>query len=487
MSRNIETSPRAADKNRRGQSVLLFVTLAVPLIFGLPALLFDMSLVYIEQNKLTASTQAAALAGAEAMGQAGATSATVNAAATLYGSTGTNKNASSFLPGATMVTGYPAMSCLSTLENSFDIACYGPSNTNALVVKQQASVPLYFLRMFGASSVTLTSMATAAMRGASASPFNVAIILDTTRSMNDLDSDSNCNSTRISCAMAGVQVLLKSLSPCPSSRASCGAATNGNVSNSVDRVSLFVFPGVTALTNQDDYNCGSTAPTTVPYSTPFPVTSTYQITNFASDYRTSDKTSSLTTSSNIVAAVEGTSGTPCMHVVGGYGTYYAQVIYAAQSYLVTEQASYPNSKNVIILLSDGDATATCTLSVLGVCTAGAMIGASTTSGTYPSSVQECAQAVTAAAAAATAGTRVYSVAYGAEASGCTTDTSPAITPCQTMQHIASSPGFFFSDYTATGGDSTCISASQPTTSLNQIFQVIAGDLTVAKLIPNGTH
>ena len=103
-----------------------------------------------------------------------------------------------------------------------------------------------------------------------------------------------------------------------------------------------------------------------------------------------------------------------------------------------------------------------------------------------STTQECHQAVTAAAAAAAAGTRVYAVAYGAEASGCTTDTSPAITPCQTMQQIASSPAYFFSDYTATGGTSSCISASQPVTGLNQIFQVIVTDLTEVKLIPNNT-
>jgi len=42
----------------------------------------------------------------------------------------------------------------------------------------------------------------------------VAIIVDTTRSMTDTDTDSNCNNTRISCALAGVQVLLNSLSPC---------------------------------------------------------------------------------------------------------------------------------------------------------------------------------------------------------------------------------------------------------------------------------
>ena len=55
-----------------------------------------------------------------------------------------------------------------------------------------------------------------------------------------------------------------------------------------------------------------------------------------------------------------------------------------------------------------------------------------------------------------------------------------------MEQIASSSGYFFSDYNATGGSSSCISASQPVTSLSQIFQVIAGDLTIARLVPNGT-
>ena len=115
-----------------------------------------------------------------------------------------------------------------------------------------------------------------------------------------------------------------------------------------------------------------------------------------------------------------------------------------------------------------------------------MPGASTSSGTYPSTLQQCHQAVTAAAAAAAAGTRVYSVAYGAEASGCSTDTSPAITPCATMQGIASNSEYFFSDYTATGGSSSCVSASQPITGLNQIFTTILVDLSSVKLIPNNT-
>jgi hypothetical protein len=479
----------AVKKGERGQ-IIPILALSMTLLLGLDALVVDFGLVYFSQNELNASTQAAALAGAEAMGLPGATTTTATTAATKFSGLSGDDNAYSNETGVSMVSGYPKYSCLTTMQTVFGLQCIGPSSANAIVVKQQVSIPMLFTRLFGTNAVTLTSTATASMRGASAGPFNVAIIVDSTHSMNDTDASSNCNNTRLSCALAGVQVLLQNLSPCFATLTTCGAATSGMVSNSVDRVSLLTFPPVLATTAVDDYNCGSTQPTTQPYTNPFPILSTYQIVNFSSDYRTSDATTSLNSSSNIVIAVGGKSGCTGLIAKGGAGTYYAQAITAAQAYLVTEQSSFPNSKNVIVLLSDGDATATCSTSLLGVCLTGDMPGASVTAatGAYPpeSTLQECHQAVAAAQAAASAGTRIYSVAYGAEASGCTSDTNPTITPCQTMQQIASSSAYFFSDYTATGGDSTCVAASQPATDLKQIFQVIAGDLTVAKLIPNGT-
>jgi len=467
-----------SNRRRRGQT-LIFMGLATTVLFGITGLVFDYSMINYTQSVLNASTQAAALAGGEAMTQPGATTTSTTAVITQYSSASGNLNYNPMLSGASLMSGYPKFACLSTVTSMYGIQCYGPGTANAIRVAQRVTIPLYFLRIFGSSSVTITAEATASMKGAAATPFNVVIIVDTTRSMTDDDTDSNCKSTRISCALAGVAVLLQNLSPCQWSLGTCGTVTNGNVNNSVDRVSLLAFPPVSTASVANDYNCSGNSITTEAYQTPFPSTSTYQIVGFSSDYRTSDTATKLNASSNIVAAVQGnSSGTvnPCIQVVGGFGTYYAQVITAAQAYLVAEQASFPTSKNVMILLSDGDATAS----------SGDMPGASTTSGTYMSSVQECHQAVTAAAAAATAGTRVYAVAYGAEASGCPTDTAPTITPCQTMQQIASSPGYFFSDYTATGGDSTCISASQPVTNLSQIFQVIATDLTVSKLIPNST-
>jgi hypothetical protein len=118
------------------------------------------------------------------------------------------------------------------------------------------------------------------------------------------------------------------------------------------------------------------------------------------------------------------------------------------------------------------------------------------SGTYPSWENQCAQAVTAAKTAANQGTRVYAIAYGAESSGCNSDCTPVAascsksntTPCATMQSIASSPAYFYSDYnqSGTGVDTTCAGSGASTTNINQIFTDIFTSFTVARLIPNST-
>jgi hypothetical protein len=54
-----------------------------------------------------------------------------------------------------------------------------------------------------------------------------------------------------------------------------------------------------------------------------------------------------------------------------------------------------------------------------------------------------------------------------------------------MQQMASTASNFFSDYTATGGSSSCVSAARSSTNLSQIFSEIAGDMTNARLIPDG--
>jgi hypothetical protein len=94
-----------------------------------------------------------------------------------------------------------------------------------------------------------------------------------------------------------------------------------------------------------------------------------------------------------------------------------------------------------------------------------------------------------------AGTVVYTVGYGSETSGCTTDSKysgsltagwsswgPGDSPCQALAAMASSAANFYSD-----NGNGCSSTNQTNfTQLTAIFKAIAQGLTVPRLVPNGT-
>ena len=539
MRMTLASKLRRLLKEESGQvlpiSALMFVAL-----LALAGLSLDVGHVYHCERQLQAFADAAALAGAGSMRNAATTTA-VTTTATSYSGVSGSLNANSSLPNVTMVSGYPALECLNTLKTQ-GLACLGSVPYNAIQVQLQVVVPMYFASLVGIHSMTVTRRATAAARGASASPYNVAVIVDTTLSM--AYPDANCGSTQIACALNGVQVLLKSLSPCAATLTAC-TVTSGVAASSVDRVALFTFDNVSTATASLDSNCttaipsptsqngyystrsdGTTinytmptsskgqavtpwsgAPTAVAYSFPaigatsytnattyYPTspqttgTATYQLTPFLSDYRASDTATGLTPASLLVMAAGGKSSCGGMAVpnfAGQYGTYYAGAIYAAQSALVAQRAANPGSNNVIIILGDGDSTAPHTLGNFTD-----MASTATSNGLYPSWVGECGQAVDAAAYATAHGTTVYSVAYGASSSGCSSDRNagqhPNISPCDTMAGMASSPNYFYSDYNLTGSNSNCI-AGQSVTALSDIFVAISGDLTTARLIPNGTQ
>ena len=470
MNLNNESIVRRVRDGQRGQSLVMIMLLLVALL-GAGALVIDMGAVYNSYQELQAATQAAALAGGQALPDSTAT-----AIATQYSAVGLNAHPN--LLNVTMVSGYPQLKCLT----STGVPCSAPANANAIVVKEQATVRTYFAKVFGVSSLTITATATASAPGPGGAngPFNVTMILDTTASMNG--NDPYCsNQTRINCALAGVRTLLGTLSPCAAKLTSCGTASVGtatvgaNVANPVDEVGLMVFPGLTTTSQVAyEYDC-SNSPHPVISKYTYPTLPVYQIVPLSSDYRISDTAGSLNINSNIVKAARGSpSCSAGLDVVGGVDTFYAGAITAAQAALITAQsqrlsATNVHTTNVLILLSDGDANAT----------SADLVG-------YSNS-QECHQAITAAQNAANAGTWVYAIGYGAGSSGCSTDTSPPITTCATMQQIASSPNHIpdGSKFFSAGGAVACPGA-RATTSLNQIFTAIAGDLTLALLIPNNT-
>jgi hypothetical protein len=66
---------------------------------------------------------------------------------------------------------------------------------------------------------------------------------------------------------------------------------------------------------------------------------------------------------------------------------------------------------------------------------------------------------------------------------------PGISPCQTMQDIASTSTatmqYFYSDYNQSGSSSQCYSPNaESPTALADIFATIASKLTKARLIPD---
>jgi hypothetical protein len=275
----------------------------------------------------------------------------------------------------------------------------------------------------------------------------------------------------------------------------------------------YTFPAIPTTTAGYTVGSGANAPT-------------YQVVGFSNDFRTSNQATTLNTSSKLVkAAGGGTSGCGGMqpsNFDGDYGTYYAGALYAAQAALLAEQSKNPGSKNIMVILGDGDSnspnsssspdsnspgipstTAQATQSLTSSSyTYPASYLLATSNGTYPSWNGECGQAVDAAKYAATYSgnpTTIYTIAYGASSSsGCSSDqsagTHQGITPCQTLQQMSTgwtsgAKTYFYSDYYAPGGDSGCQAADKnnQVTSLNSIFEAIATDLTSVRLIPNNTN
>ncbi len=446
-------------RNQRGQTAVV-VVLTGAVMMALAAASVETGHVYYAYGKLVASTNAAALAGAQVMPNTTQASTMV----TTYSAQTNGLNAN---PMLTNVTATPTFTCLTSMESSLNVVCETATGAsggyNALSVKQTATIPLWFGGLIGMQQMNVAATATALMRGGQNTPWNIAIILDATPSMAYQDNGVQCSGTQLHCAQQGIQALLSDLYPC-----ALGQTCTSGTPTAFDSVSLFVFPAVTTATVSRDYTCNAGSPTPVAYTFPdvsqaytngtapssnflLPTGDTYDIigwvnsngtytlTNngFTIDYRSSDTASSLNTGSNLVNAAGGdagqTRGQNCPGVTTRYEwTYYPQVIYTAQAALAAEQTANPNSQNAIIILGDGDldACASTAYTAGGACndspislaaSEGTLNGTGTASSnptgynntTFPSALGQCGQAVLAAQYAAKQGTAVYTIGYGA--------------------------------------------------------------------------
>jgi Flp pilus assembly protein TadG len=534
MNRKNEFFLRRSIHGESGQT-LVWSALLFALLLGVGGVTVDLGRAYVAYRELQASTDAAALAAAAQLPitTANKTSNTVSSSATQFSSVSGSYNAYPNLNTPIAITG-AAITVTPGCVNEANLPqCTTTLLANAVQVTQTVTIPTFFIRAlnaFGvksAKSVTLSSTATAQMRGAQRGPYNVAIVMDATGSMSYPDGGSNCSGTKAQCAEQGAQILISEFSPCLPGLSDCGTVTNGNVLNAVDEVSLFTFPASAAGTQVSyDQTCNATQTSTNPW--PYPLiqypdstaygtvshsnptmptvtqanlntlVSQYQVAPLSSNYRSSDSPATgsnpLTIANSgvdannpsIVNAIGGNThfgGSSCTgtYVCAQYATagnpgcvstFFAGALFTAQEYLTAN--ARPNATNVIILLSDGDSN-------------GGTMSASnsnlSSSGNYPSKTHQCQQAIDVATAAKAAGTQIYTVGYGVASGGCSTDSS--LTACKTLRSIASSDTHFFADTSSikcTGATSVTMDGDVDT--LGAIFTAIAGDMTIPRLLPN---
>ncbi|MGA3333683.1 MAG: TadE/TadG family type IV pilus assembly protein [Terracidiphilus sp.] len=494
-------------KEQRGQSAVL-VAVVLTSVFALAGASVEVGHVYYAYQRLVASTNAATLAGAQTMPTAIADSSTpltpVSAAVKLYSCAPGGYNATSMLQCQTPVT---TLKCLSTVTNTFNVGCeYPPGGSaayNSLKVVQTATVHLWFGGLIGMSQMNMSATGTAAMKGGTDIPYNLAIIMDTTASMTDTMTSGICSGEeQIECAVQGFSTMLGFMDPCALN------TTCSSGSPYVDDVALFVFPAINTSYKANDYKtdyCYSgrqTSDASVPYNFQNPgnpptglamdttnptwvsvqVAGAYELIPFENTYKASDSASVKVSDALAEAVGYANSGCPGLGAPGGQGTYYAQAIYAAQAALALQQTNNPGSQNVMIILSDGNATACNTQTSTGEGASGCgnnqifadncpTLTTSSTSATpcpspysgqplngtsysystgsgknkvthniqpagyhspnYPSALGECGQAVQAAQAATAAGTTVYAISFDSpttsSSSNCGTDVTYTLT------------------------------------------------------------
>lgn len=281
-----------------GQAIVIAVFFMTVLL-GFCALTLDAGHAYLAKRRLQAATDAAALAGAQALPDV--TQASV--LASTYGPGGAN------IPG-------DAHSVQMTFSTKCLASVPGCSPANAVVVRTSAQVQTVFGGLFGVSSFTVHATATACSP-CGQKPLDVMLVLDRTGSMcTDSNGAPDPACTDMNNAREGMKTFLALLDP------------------SMDHVGLAVLPPPTSIATR----CAK-PPDSSSYDS---LASPYVIVPLSSDFSANGQ---LNTSSNLVSTIN------CVQASGW--TAYANALEAAQAELVAHGRS--GTARVIIFLSDGAA------------------------------------------------------------------------------------------------------------------------------------
>src|SRR5436190_12192504 len=413
MSYTDDTSRRTAS----GQTLPLVVVFLLTLLWFCGAVI-DIGNAYRVKQALQASADAAVAAGAGNLPNiSAATSAAHNLSA---------ENAAK-----NRISGVANVSANITLDCSTSATFCNPANT--VHITETASIPTYFLRLIGISTIT-ESVHAQACSPCGGLPLDVMIVLDRTGAMAG---------TKLTNAKAGIMAFLSGMDP------------------TVDNVGLAVLPPAPSTAQA----CTDVTPY---FASPYNGSGgTYSLQNGAYllvplSNAYASRTGNLNGNSPLVSTVN------C--VQDGGGTAYAEATDAAYQELQAD--GRPEAQKVVVFLSDGAAND----------------APNFLASTSPYRTNPCGQAVTGAGTAKAAGVLVYTIAYTTSTSdkcfaavgakiGSTTVTryqgtleSPAISAVGALQAMAS-PGNYFSNPNAT--------------SLTGIFNAITADLMAGHSRING--
>lgn len=297
-----------------GQVVSLLAVGLLVALLGVAAIVIDVGHAYVVKHKLQAMVDASALAAADALPSA------TQAQATALTYVGRNADVGS---GVVLQQASVQPWCLKSVSYCFGNAAGaapppGNDQANGVVVKETATVPTTFMKLFGVPTMTVHASATACgMCGSQ--PLDVALVVDRTGSMADNMQD----------LISGVRTFLGSLDP------------------NLDHVSLLVLPPKPSY--YGSYDCYpapalSALPLGFLNSYSSAADNGYLLVDDSSDYRSADGT--LNSSSKLVQDVN------CL--TAGGSTAYKQALAAAQADLQSLPAR-KGVQRVVVFESDGAA------------------------------------------------------------------------------------------------------------------------------------